>query len=245
MGVKMKAAVTTLLTSSILLFSCMVHGIDTVTALIMLFLSFLCGIYTLSMFTHNRIAASLLTLVIILILSFFPPYHAAVLSTLFLISSILILVIKKEIFKTFIQQDFLVLKTLSYADIIMWEILFFAGASFGFWACNYFFTHDYIHPLYEASIGQSYHNYSILNTPDLSFYGKLLKCHFLSTNLPIYFSEIFNLPLFETIYFITPLFSLLMVFLVITAFFRKYPTLKIPLVVLFLFLFGARSAKIG
>lgn len=65
-----------------------------------------------------------------------------------------------------------------------------------------YFLHDKFHPIYEHAMGHSFSN-SLLNAPDLSFYGKDVSWHFLSTQISKMF-ENFGINYIRAIYTVTP-----------------------------------------
>ena len=88
------------------------------------------------------------------------------------------------------------------------------------------------HTMYEASIGFSFKK-SLFNPQDLSYVGKGIKYHFLSTQIPFYFSNLFDISYINSLLFIARLFLGLVFFLLISSFFTKFSFIKIPI---FLFL---------
>jgi len=99
---------------------------------------------------------------------------------------------------------------------------------------------DSFHPLYELSIMQSF-QHSILNVPDLSYAGKVLKFHFLGSQIPQLLAWVFHVSVLEAIgsHMMVFYWSL---FVVVTYFLSKRGMLNTPFWVLFFFpLFGLKS----
>ncbi len=117
-------------------------------------------------------------------------------------------------------------------DGVAWLIWFSMVPLLGFMANGKFITHDIFHPLYELSIGHSY-GLSMLHPPDLSYAGKGIRFHFLTTRLPVLFSELLDASLLEGVYFLAPAFLAVMAAVILTAFFKRHKDIRIPILVVF------------
>lgn len=126
------------------------------------------------------------------------------------------------------------LSCLSSADILSWFIIFLSVTFLAISSDGNYMTYDDFHPLYELSIGQSYKK-TLFNVPDVSYAGKSITYHFLSTRLPLFFAQLFNINLLDAVYFFVPLFLLLIMFVVINIFFIYFPFLHIPILILLFF----------
>ncbi len=74
------------------------------------------------------------------------------------------------------------------------------------------YLHDHFHPIYEHTMGHSFSN-SLIDAPDLSFYGKEIKWHFLSTQVSRLF-ETLGIGFVQSIYTVTPsIFFIILFFL--------------------------------
>ena len=76
-------------------------------------------------------------------------------------------------------------------------------------------------------MGNSY-NEDFFNTPDLSYAGRTLKYHFITTRIPGFFSEISGLSIFESVFFLTPLFNVAVLFLILKSFFTEFKEFRTP-----------------
>jgi hypothetical protein len=73
---------------------------------------------------------------------------------------------------------------------------------------------DPFHPVYEASIGQSY-AIRLFDAPDLSYAGKAIRFHPLSTQVPLLWMRLFDAPLLVAVYFLTPVANLAILLLIL------------------------------
>jgi len=128
----------------------------------------------------------------------------------------------------------LTIEHISLFDLVSWLFLFLVVTTLGLNGTHGFFARDLHHPIYEYSIGNSYH-ISIFNTPDLSYSGKNLNVNFLTTQIPSLFTNLFHSSILESIYLVSPLFLLILSFILITSIFSKYDSIKTPIFILFLF----------
>ena len=123
-------------------------------------------------------------------------------------------------------------RSLSFADLAVWivaALLAVAGAAMyrdGFGAL------DTTHPIYEISIGRSF-AHSLWQTPDLSLAGKVIRFHPFSTQLPLWFSAAFGVPLLAAAYLATPLFLLFFLFIGLNHVAAREPRLRTPAAVIF------------
>lgn len=81
------------------------------------------------------------------------------------------------------------------------------------------YVHDSMHPSYEHTLGNSFSR-SIINSPDLSFHGKNIQWHFLSTQLSRLI-RLIGFDFFKSVYLITPSMLFILIYHLFTYFLRK------------------------
>ena len=81
------------------------------------------------------------------------------------------------------------------------------------------YVYDSMHPSYEHTLGNSFSR-SILNAPDLSFQGKNIQWHFLSTQLSR-LVRLLGFDFFKSVYLITPSILFILIYHLFTYFLRE------------------------
>ena len=81
------------------------------------------------------------------------------------------------------------------------------------------YVYDSMHPSYEHTLGNSFSR-SILKSPDLSFEGKNIQWHFLSTQLSR-LVHLMGFDFFKSVYLITPSILFMLIFHLFTSFLTK------------------------
>lgn len=184
------------------------------------------------LFTKDKVQAVFFMVVIVLVMGNIPGYayvHELIIGITLL--AIIFLLRKKKQFLDNLYQDYCDFESQSFYDLCLWFILFFCTIFLGMYTKGGFCAVD-SHPIYELSVGQSYKN-NIFNAMDLSYVGKIMRYHFLATKIPFVFSQIFkNDSILSVAYFLSPLFLLLILCLLLNAF--VFPVkMKPPLMLLF------------
>jgi len=206
--------------------SVFMHGIFYGLLSIVLLALFLFYYYGMRFFFKDSLIALFAVLVLLIFSSHFNYVEFAMyaLGILF----IFLFLYKRRDIKSMLIIDIGILRRINLIDALFWVIFFgsiiclFYRGSFGIFAVDRF------HPLYELSIGRSF-QHSYFSPGDLSYAGKVIRFHFLSTKIPLYFSKIFGISLLESIYFIMPMFFAFVFFLLFNFFFAIFPTIRIPL----------------
>jgi hypothetical protein len=145
---------------------------------------------------------------------------------------IMILFSKRKNITVFFEEITKVINKQTYYDLITWCLLF-SGINFlSFGNESGVWVYDSHHPVYEASLGRSY-QISYLHPPDISYSGKEVRYHFLSTQLPFFLSNIMGVDLINSLYFYIPMFMFGFIALAVISFFYEYPDLKTPVFIVF------------
>lgn len=143
-------------------------------------------------------------------------------------------------------RQYAVRRLLFWAEELSWHRSL--GLAFIFLYCALFYLpvdggvsfFDMFHPLYELSVMQSFQQ-GIFNVPDMSYAGKVLKFHFLGSQIPQYFAWIFHVSALEAIgsHMMVFYFSL---YVAVTYFLSKRVSEDVPFWVVFFFpLVGLKS----
>ena len=93
------------------------------------------------------------------------------------------------------------------------------------------FVHDSMHPSYEHTLGNSFSR-SIISSPDLSFHGKNIQWHFLSTQLSR-LVRLIGFDFFKSVYLITPSFLFILIYYLFTYFLREESKFYLSAIFLF------------
>ncbi len=168
----------------------------------------------------------------LLAVSFLPSCYQMLATGMLLLGACIVLLSDLKKSSEQLGQCWITIRLLPAQDILMWTFLLLLVIPMGLWINKGFFPYDPLHPLYELSIGNSY-SISIFHPPDLSYSGKGIKYHFLSTQIPSYLSYVLHVSILDSVYFFTPLLSTLCLAVLIITFFKKQSTLKIPAFILF------------
>ena len=201
----------------------------TFLALAMVFL-FACFYYVLRLFLQERVLVSFVVLSLVLFLSLFDSKTTVIMSLIVSLVAFIVLLCKRRYLKRLILSDCKYLASLSSMDLFAWTMFFMGIVCFGVQKGYQFFMVDPGHTFYEASIGFSYYK-SLFNAPDFAYAGKIVKFHFLSTQLPFYFSHIFNVSYLASAMFFARLFLGGIFFSVVNSVLSKFES-KIPIFVL-------------
>ena len=94
------------------------------------------------------------------------------------------------------------------------------------------FVYDSMHPSYEHTLGNSFSR-SIINSPDLSFQGKNIQWHFLSTQLSR-LVRLIGFDFFKTVYLITPSILFILIYHLFTSFLKEGSRFYFSAIFLFL-----------
>lgn len=218
------------------------HSLYSAAAAILLFCFVFIFINSFRILTSKTIDSIFYSIISILFLSFLPYKIAQTLTALMLVALIIFLFAHKKDLADLVKTDLFSISNMSTLDILLWISLFFYIVFFTYEFKGTLLGIEFLHPMYENSIGHSF-IHKLFPPPDLSYLGKTIKFHFLSTRLPDFFELIFNINVIESVYFITPLFLLTIFFTQLNAFFYEYPKLKISMFFLFfmpIFAFGPR-----
>ncbi|MFC1478489.1 hypothetical protein ACFL57_03425 [Candidatus Margulisiibacteriota bacterium] len=221
------------------------HGFSSLLSVAVLAFCILTFYYAINIFIKNSVNTVFFLVLSIVALSFINTGYQLSLVFLLLILSFILLFNKRSELKDLISSDRELIQSIDFTDKLSWIFLFLIITVLGFLGNKAFFAIDSHHSIYELSIGRSY-GISIFNTQDLSYNGHLLKFHFLSTRIPILFSHLFQVPLLKAAYLLSPLFYGLLFFILLNKFFSIFPTIKVPVIILFLFpLLGYSSIYIS
>ena len=209
-----------------------IHGWWLTAVTVVFITAFLFFYYALRTLLYDSVVALFISVVAIIGISYFPSQYFTFTSLSMVGIALVIMFIQKKGLRKIFSDDLHRLQLLDSIDIFVWIIIFTSIVFLGMKGSQYFYFRDWFHPIYELSIGQSYRQ-ALFNTPDLSYAGKILRFHFLSTQLPFFFSTIFHVSLLISLYFIVPLFYSLVSFILITLFFIQYGRVKYPIFFIF------------
>lgn len=211
-----------------------IHGYSVVLCLILLTISFLLFYYGIKIILKDSINTILSLVLLVLTLSFINKYYQIYITLGSVIFLLLLVFKRRSLIKELLLSDYKKFILLQTKDLVPWIILFIILIFLGLKIDNKYLVFDILHPIYELSAGNSY-GISILNAPDLSYSDKIIKFHFLSTRIPLYISNILNISVLSSVYFVTPYFLLLMLFLLINSLFFKFPYIRVPAFFYFFF----------
>ncbi len=130
-------------------------------------------------------------------------------------------------FRVLAYDDFSRALALDPWDSLGWALWLLVVPLLGFVTHDGLVSHDSFHPVYEASIGHSY-GPSIFHAMDLSYAGKPMRFHFLSTRLPIFLSHVLGVSLVDAVYFILPLLLCVITIIVVSDLLRENESLRTP-----------------
>jgi hypothetical protein len=171
-----------------------VHDIQLLFGLMLIGMSIYALHRSLSLLTLH---APVLTLLALIVASFVP------FGFWFLTFGSLLLVVVFRPWRFFIQD----MRGLFGTDIIplvLWIFLVLFLSLQSLWLPTGFFAEDPLHPLYELSIGRSY-EIPEASPADLSYAGKDIRFHFLTTRLPLLFEAVPGIDLLQSTFVVVPL----------------------------------------
>ncbi len=225
------------------LVSYLFHGPYLTICILGLFLSLLISGIAANLFIKDGIIALWSIVVALIGCSFLPPNLYIYVTFGWFIGIALLFFLKFEKLKknTIYFYEY-INNSINWFDLLTIFILLFSALLLFISKGSYFWALDKHHPIYELSIGQSFRN-ALFHVPDLSYSNKFLRFHFLSTQLPFYFSHIFNISLLNSLYIIVMTFFVFLNSLLLLSFFHYHQKLKAPLFFIFfmpsfLFFFG-------
>jgi hypothetical protein len=187
--------------------------------------------YALRLSVDDSSDAILWLLGILMGTSFLGKPHLLPACLCFLGVSLVVMAARFRIFKDLIRRDFSRAMTSHPWDSVGWTLWILVVPFLGFVTHDGLISHDSFHPIYEASIGHSY-GHSIFDAMDLSYVGKPMRFHFLSTRLPIFFSEILGVSLTDSIYFVLPFLLCVLTIIAVSDLLRDNESLRTPVLVL-------------
>ena len=224
---------TGLIAALFFLTSLVFHGPYLTTCIFILLFALILSFNALRMLIKDQVVALWIILVVLLGMSFVPSSLQVYATIGWLACMSMISIFKFENSKTNIKLFLDYVKfSLSWFDVLTCFLLLLPAVLLAVCKNGYFWAIDLHHPIYELSIGQSYKQ-ALFNVPDLSYVGKIIRFHFLSTQLPFYFSRILDVSLLDSLYTISMTFFMLFSFLLIPSFFNCHPKLKTPLFFIF------------
>jgi len=188
--------------------------------------------YAFKIFTKDSIKALFFLVLSVLLISFVPAGYQLATTFLVLGVSTVLLIVNAKDFKKLFISDLFKINDLSFSEKFLWFMLAMVLLVLCMSTSDGVFVFEQHHSFAELSLANSYSR-SILNAPNLSYNLIKVKYHFLATQIPLYFSNIFNLPKLETVYFVIPLFFMLITFILTNSFFSKYPIVRVPIFILF------------
>ena len=206
---------------SIVVITLIVQGLKVTVFMLVSLILFACYYYSLRIFLKNNMTSLFLVLAVVLFLAFFNSTVIFAANILGGLSAIACFFLEKRKLKTLLFIDYKYIKSLSSLDLFAWTMFFIGIVCFGVQKGFQFFIVDSGHTFYEASIGLGFRK-SLLFAPDLSYSGKLVKFHFLSTLLPFYFSHIFSVSYVVSAMFFSRLFLGTVFFTAVNNFFLKF-----------------------
>jgi hypothetical protein len=187
--------------------------------------------YALRLAADDGSDAVLWLLAVLMGLSFLDKPYLLPVCMCFLGVSLAVIAAKFRKFKEFLRRDLSRALTARPWDSAGWALWLLLVPFLGFMNRDGLISHDSFHPIYEASIGHSY-GHSIFHAMDLSYVGKPMRFHFLSTRLPIFFSDILGVSLVDSIYFVLPLLLCVLTVVVVSNLLRNNESLRTPVLVL-------------
>lgn len=212
----------------------MLHGWYVPLMLVLLLPGMYLYFSSLKILLSDHFAALFLLTTTIIGCSFVPEQYQLYAIAICLIGSLAIILFNGPLFQKLCTTDWQVIQSLEIYDIVCWELIFFSINFLGFFHNNNFYCLDKFHPLYELSIGHSF-KHNVFNALDISYVGRVIKFHFLSTRIPLFFSNILNISLLDAVYFVTPIFFSLIIFMLIQYFFLAYKRTSTPAFMLVFF----------
>lgn len=222
-----------LITGLFFLTSLVFHGPYLTTCIFVLLFVLLLSFNALRMLIKDQVAALWIILVALLGMSFLTANLQVYMTIGWLVCMSMISILKFENSKinTKLFLDYIRF-SLGWFDLLTCFLLLSSAVLLAVCKNGSFWAIDLHHPIYELSIGQSFKQV-LYNVPDLSYVGKIIRFHFLSTQIPFYFSRILNISLLDSLYTISMTFFMLFSFLLIPSFFNYHPKLKTPLFFIF------------
>lgn len=208
------------------------HGLNSILAAILLLLGTGVLYFGIRLLVKNSISSLFALVLLIVFLSFLKGNYQLYLTVVVFLFFGILLFLKREQFKNLANAAYSAFQRIDKKDMYTWILLFLLVLFMGFVNNKGLYAVDPHHSVYELSLGNSF-SLSIFNPTDLSYDGKSVRFHFLSTQIPAFFSNIFNVSLLDAAYFITPLFFLSIIFITIHLFFFEYPIVKTPIFILF------------
>lgn len=211
----------------------MLHGFNVALLFPVILGIFLLMTYVFQIISGDKILGSFLSLALLVSFSWIKsPWNIL----FFYITQIFFvgyLIVNKDTAKDLFYKDIQSFLNISKWDAVVVFILILHVMTLGWLYHHRFYMLDTFHPTYELSIGRTYALSMIPAPNDLSYLGKVITHHFLSTSLPIFFSDVFRIHILSSLYFVVPgVLTFIYVYL-IYYFFQSYPHLKASLSLIF------------
>jgi len=134
-------------------------------------------------------------------------------------------------FRGLLVKDWHRWTVLNTVECFVWICLPLLFLPIGITDLHGLWTHEF-HPIYELSVGHSCAQ-SIWDAPDLSYSGKMLRMHFLSVQIPHLFSNIFQISILKSAYFLVPVWSFLLICILLQILFTQFSAFRVPTIYLF------------
>ena len=183
---------------------------------------------------RNAIIAIFAIILLIISLSLCPHELQVPLSVFVVISSLIVIAVKRKVWQSLLASDYQQVRQLRRLDIATGCIILCLSLFLGQSSTTGFESEDLLHPITPIALGHSY-SFSLFAAPDLSYAGKELRYTFLFEQVPQYFSNVLGRPVLTVTSFEVIFFLAILSFLLLYAFARRHFPTSTPLLIIFFF----------
>ena len=210
---------------SVLLFG-RIHGLAIAVDLVLIFAMHL-SIYFGFRLKSDPVSSLFYCVVIVILMSFLPFDHMGLILGLLSIIAITLILLSSDnrINKAKLLKELMRIRNVQWIGISLVLLIIMLSA---IKHRGGYLLFDRFHLFYELSIGRSFET-SLINPPDLSYSGKLIRSHFLSSRLPLLFKSFVSKDLVLATYLKVPFWLSVVLIHALLILFKTWPKFKIRL----------------
>ena len=183
---------------------------------------------------RNTIISIFAIILLIISLSLCPHEVQVPFSVFVVISSLIVIAVKRKAWQDLIASDYQQVRQLRRLDIAIGCIILCLSLFLGQSSPTGFESEDILHPITPIALGHSY-SFSLFTAPDLSYAGKEVRYTFLFEQVPQYLSNVLGRPVLTVASFDLIFFLAILSFLLLHAFARRHSPTSTPLLIIFFF----------
>jgi hypothetical protein len=211
-----------------------VKGLDGLYSATAIVSSTLTIFYGCRLVFRNTIISIFAIILLIISLSLCPHEVQVPFSVFVVISSLIVIAVKRKAWQDLIASDYQQVQQLRQLDIAVGCIILCLSLFLGQLSPTGFESENILFPVTPIALGHSY-SFSLFTAPELSYAGKEVRYTFLFEQVPQYLSNVLGRPVLTVASFDLIFFLAILSFLLLHAFARRHSPTSTPLLIIFFF----------